>query len=143
MQRSIILLLGLLLGLSASVRASDIAIYGATNTLGLGDNLTIFNGSGSASVQLGFQASPGSGAFGISSTIEDITFDALGNLYAVGKPAATSNRAIYKSSANRDRMNILFEKDFAYDSTIDGSIAVSPTGTIAVYGAQNEGFGNS
>ena len=130
-------LLLLVCGAPRFASAQNIAVYGAQSPTG--DNLKLFNQSGTLLFDMPFQVSPGSSSSASNATIEDIAMDGAGNIYAVGKPSSSSNRAIFKSTAAKDQMNILFEKNTLYDSITDGSIAISPSGTIAAYGAQPPG----
>ena len=117
--------------------AQNVAVYGAQSPTG--DNVKIFNQAGQLQFDMPLQNSPGSSGSGGNANIEDLAMDGAGNVYAVGKPNGTSNRAIFKSNATKDQMNILFEKNTLYDSITDGAIAISPSGTIGVYGAQPPG----
>jgi hypothetical protein len=125
--------------------APYVAVYGAHNIIGLGSPLQIYDQAGNELDSMLFRnsAAPLS-SYGINLNIEDIAADRQGNIYAVGKPNGEDLRTIFKSDATKDEMEFLFQTPRPYDASVDGSIAVSQTGNIAVYGAHNViGLGSS
>jgi hypothetical protein len=113
----------------------NIAIYGAfTLTGGGGSNLSVFGQAGTTIQSLLFENEVGGSSWSIDSNIEDIAYDAAGNLYAMGKPGSESLVSVYKNGSPT-HMDILFQANFTYSSSVDGSIAIAPTGDISIYGA--------
>src|SRR4051812_18583400 len=125
----VVLALAAFCAASGALHAQNIAVYGATNLLhSFGSSVMTYDQAGNpVPEEMLFQFSPGANGAGTNGTIEDIAYDAAGNVYAIGKPENRATRAIYKSRPDRSYMAIAFEKDLPYDAGIDGSIAVSPT----------------
>lgn len=131
----------LLLAAASATSAQDIAVYGGE--VGVNE-VTIYNQAGTVKGLGLFETAIGSGVYSVNDNIEDIAYDAYGRLYAIGKPGSSGLRTVYKSLVSSTLMKILFHTAQNYDASVDGSIAISPSGDVAIYGACNTaGVGSS